>query len=134
MLRYFFMVALGSLLSCASEPPPELPQKRQLGADYRSSPIAPKPKGPTTPIAPLKKLSFRVDILPMLSSNVEGRKYKCTTCHPAYTNSETLKIPGKISAIIQAVSPAGQMPPNGDNWTQEDIKKLTDWQAQGFAE
>ena len=127
---YIAILVIGGLMSCSVEPPPELPQTGAI-QDGRSS-DAPLEKKEN--LEPEKTLSFRLNILPMLSSNKTGRVFKCTTCHPAYTQSETLKIPGKIAAIVQEVQPEGRMPPNGDKFSPSDIQLLLDWQKQGFPE
>lgn len=134
MRKYIFqsMVIVGlAAASCSPEPLPELPQP---GAIQNGQVTEPRESADQKPQEPQTTLSFRMDILPMLSSNKTGRVFKCTTCHPAYTSPETLKLPGKIAAIIQEVQPEGRMPPNGDKFLPQDIQILLDWQNQGFPE
>ena len=140
---------------CLSEPPPLPPQSSEGPAVYqdedskripenksKNTPI--DPVNPTEPIPPINPgpispgptnppaVTFTNDIVPLLSSNEAGRIFKCTVCHRAYTDYETMASSETLGRILPKVLPGGNMPLNGDKMSSKDIQLLMDWQNLGF--
>ena len=82
-------------------------------------------------------VSWREDILPMLSAADEVRRYKCVNCHPLYADIEQLNSPEKLGRVINAVdratNPNASMPVGG-SFLASDVALLRAWQQGGFLE
>lgn len=75
------------------------------------------------------RITFYGDVLPILSSRGEGRKYDCTSCHSEYKNPNTLLQDGEIDRMLHAMRGVDSsfMPRIGDRVPDNYLQMLRKW-------
>jgi hypothetical protein len=78
-----------------------------------------------------RQVTFYKDLLPILTSNSEGKHYKCTTCHAHMNQPEGLNSVAKVEDSIKSMR-NGTMPRSNSRVTEEEILLFELWRLQGF--
>jgi hypothetical protein len=78
-----------------------------------------------------RQVTFYKDLLPILTSNSEGKNYKCTTCHAHMNQPEGLNSVAKVEDSIRSMR-NGTMPRSNSRVTEEEIQLFDLWRLQGF--
>lgn len=84
-------------------------------------------------LADTNQVTFYGDLLPILSSNVDGKVYKCTTCHADMAKPDALNTVDKVNRAIESME-NGRMPRPGNPVPKDKIELFRIWQLQGFQE
>jgi hypothetical protein len=76
-------------------------------------------------------MDFSRDIYPILSSQSNGRKYKCTVCHAAtYSSEANMRDLRNVDQVIDSVSAVRMPQPGaGDRMNQSDMNTLRNWRS-----
>jgi hypothetical protein len=77
------------------------------------------------------ELTFVDDILPILSSNDQPRRYRCTVCHSFYQTIDGFDTQAEVDEALAAI--ADDMPRGGNPVDAKDIAIIKAWAKAGFA-